>query len=322
MLSVELDIFSGMPNPTWILSPQEEKQLLDRIMANPQIMQPPFPKKTIDLGYRGMIIELVKEDDGVWSKARRQSLKNKAAYGAPLPSAFRIHGTTVGLGDNTEKWLAETSEKATSEVEDFLKSFTQEPGPDINTTPADKTAPQDGVDDATDKGSYRGCGANYYTGTNFSFWNGAYKTNNNCYNFAANYRNTYGNGNRATPGRRGGQPFTQFTPSFTRSNLISALLRDGWRNACAGSRNLTIALVVMPRGPTGPDFHFYRKVTGSGIWGHKPGLTPAKATDSSGKVITNPYTCDRRYRVNNRFYPGYTDFYGYFYQDNYTAIVS
>ena len=28
MLRVELDIFSGMPNPTWVLTEQEEKELL------------------------------------------------------------------------------------------------------------------------------------------------------------------------------------------------------------------------------------------------------------------------------------------------------
>ncbi|MFM7715957.1 MAG: hypothetical protein ACKO7A_25625 [Microcystis sp.] len=34
MLEVELDIFSGMPNPKWVLSEREEKELLDRDIAD------------------------------------------------------------------------------------------------------------------------------------------------------------------------------------------------------------------------------------------------------------------------------------------------
>ena len=40
MLEVELDIFSGMPNPAWILSEKEEKELIDRITSEPDQISP------------------------------------------------------------------------------------------------------------------------------------------------------------------------------------------------------------------------------------------------------------------------------------------
>jgi hypothetical protein len=45
--------------------------------------------------------------------------------------------------------------------------------------------------------------------------------------------------------------------------------------------------------------------SGSGtFWSHKPGGTAARNTDNSGRVITNPETCNRG---------PYTQFCGYFY---------
>ena len=36
MLEIELDIFSGMPNPTWILPEKEEAALFERLAADPR----------------------------------------------------------------------------------------------------------------------------------------------------------------------------------------------------------------------------------------------------------------------------------------------
>jgi hypothetical protein len=34
MLEVELDVFSGMPNPTWVLSQRQETTLYERLRAD------------------------------------------------------------------------------------------------------------------------------------------------------------------------------------------------------------------------------------------------------------------------------------------------
>jgi hypothetical protein len=54
-VDVELDIFSGVPNPTWTLTPVEAEELLRRLAA-----LPPAPPGALSghLGYRGVILTL------------------------------------------------------------------------------------------------------------------------------------------------------------------------------------------------------------------------------------------------------------------------
>ena len=40
MLEVELDIFSGMPNPTWVLSRRQEATLYELLSAEPNQISP------------------------------------------------------------------------------------------------------------------------------------------------------------------------------------------------------------------------------------------------------------------------------------------
>jgi len=51
---VEMDIFSGRPNPTWELSPQQTIELQQRVSA---LHQQVPPSRVFDgLGYRGLIV--------------------------------------------------------------------------------------------------------------------------------------------------------------------------------------------------------------------------------------------------------------------------
>jgi hypothetical protein len=144
------------------------------------------------------------------------------------------------------------------------------------------------VDIITDEGALASCASNYLTSSSdFSFWNGAaYVWDNNCYNYASNYRtNTF-----AQPGRQTGYTLT-FPP--TCSKVRTGCISDGWADTCRASNNLTICLVIWPStSPSTGDFHFYRKCSG-GLWCHKPGHTPAKNTDDSGNLITSPATANR-----------------------------
>jgi hypothetical protein len=256
MLQVELDIFSGRPNPSWILSPKEEKELLDRVAADPKILIPAAATSG-RLGYRGYVVTSVSEDAD-----------------KKLPSQFRIGGQP-GAEKDAGLWLLDTSEKPDTEVDDYLREVAH--GMIL------KDATELPHDAATDKGALATCGSNYFTSSSdFSFWNGAaYVRRNNCYNFAANYRsNTF-----AQPGNQSGHPFA-YPP--TCGGVGSSVRFDGWADSCRASNNLTIALVIWP----GNDFHFYRKCSGS-LWCHKPGQTPAKNTDDSGNLISSPQTANR-----------------------------
>ncbi|HEX2644056.1 MAG TPA: hypothetical protein VHU81_13770 [Thermoanaerobaculia bacterium] len=284
MLQVELDIFSGRPNPSWILSDKEEKELIDRVHADTSIIAP-VTAPAGGLGYRGYIVSEVKE--GQSGKAKQ------------LPSAFRIGGA-IEKDKSTSLWLLDTSEREDTEVDEFLRDFTSQA---IAAKPeARLQSEHDNLVSATDKGSLVACASNYFTSsTDFSFWNGAtYIRKNNCYNFAANHRtNTF-----AQPGRATGAMYT----AISCSNVGAATVHDGWANGCVASNNLTIALVIWPN----TDFHFYRKCA-NGLWCHKPGQTAARNYDNSGNLITNVETANRG---------GYTSFCGYYYADNSTIVVS
>jgi hypothetical protein len=133
---------------------------------------------------------------------------------------------------------------------------------------------------------------------NPDFWNKdpQVQRSNNCYNYATNRKtNTF-----AQPGQASGRwPNPLFCEGVT-----AGALSDGahHRFNCfpeSEKPRYLIALVIRP----GRDYHWYR-MHREGFWGHKPGQTPAKNTDNSGKVIYNPSACDRG---------PYTDFCGYFY---------
>ena len=52
-MKIELDVFSGRPNPQWSLSASDEAYLLEKLQNLPEI-----PSKSFDqpLGYRGMVV--------------------------------------------------------------------------------------------------------------------------------------------------------------------------------------------------------------------------------------------------------------------------
>ena len=141
------------------------------------------------------------------------------------------------------------------------------------------------------------CGTNIYTSdTDFSYWNDSYSVvNNNCYNFAADYRSdTF-----AQPGRKSGFTNCSLACDNAAGTISYCAAYDGFNAACWSGNEFYTCLVIDP----GYDYHWYR-LSANGHWCHKPGQTPARNYDDSGYWITNPETCDRGY---------YTVFCGYRY---------
>lgn len=331
MLEVELDIFSGMPNPKWVLSEREEKELLDRAIADPGQFSPAYtPDEQFSLGYRGLIVREIKTDQNLWSRTLLES-------NIPLPSEFRVGSKPTSLA--AAEWLLQTSEMRSkqSRVTDELREaaaagialiqspreaidpsdatiFTGEGDPEYSYLP---TVTGEGADTPFGSGeigsqgaTWWACSSNYFT-ANIAFFNDpAHVGRNNCYCFASNHRADV---RYALPGRRGGRPAT----SITCSGVISGLYADGWKDGCQPN-GLTIVLVIWPN----VDYHFYRLVTGSPNWwwGHKPGGTPAKYTDDCGHALYQ--VSGRGYSPINCCRGNYTNFCGYFYQNNSTAFVA
>lgn len=319
MLEVELDIFSGRPNPTWMLSEKEEKQLMERVLAEPkQLAAVDSPDEALGLGYRGFIIRQAKPDTGPWSTMKRPAgvrfaTELKAPRGL-LPLEFRV-GTRAGKGTSVADFLLRSSEREGEPVTDAVREVVrggvslipQVKGPTAPPARARAApAPRAPKDIGVEGGTWWACPSAYYNANAHVFNDPYYVARNNCYCFASNH---LANSRYALPGRRGGRPAT----SITCAGVIAGLRADGWVDTCQVN-TLTIAMVIWP----GVDYHFYRVVTGGPAWwwGHKPGGTPAKYTDNSGRSLANglsPYNCNRG---------AYTDFCGYFYQNNNTAFVA
>jgi hypothetical protein len=117
-----------------------------------------------------------------------------------------------------------------------------------------------------------------------AWWNdsGQKQFNNNCYNYATNYRtDTF-----AQPGRANAAMYTSLScasvrPAAVVDDLIAA---PGANNKCPREGHL-VALVIWP----GVDFHWYRKGR-NGYWSHKPGGTPVRNVDNSNQLDRFPFS--------------------------------
>ncbi|MDX1947527.1 MAG: hypothetical protein SFU86_19165 [Pirellulaceae bacterium] len=119
-----------------------------------------------------------------------------------------------------------------------------------------------------------------------AWWNdgGQRQANNNCYNYAANYRtDTF-----AQPGLAAGTMYGAFTGAdVSAAALADDLESTSLDNVCPEQGHL-VALVIAP----GVDFHWYRKGS-DGLWTHKPGGMATTNLDNSNQIITDPRTADR-----------------------------
>jgi hypothetical protein len=319
MLEVELDIFSGMPNPTWLLPEESEGSLYELLSADAgQISPVAAIEDNLGLGYRGLIVRRIKTDDGVWDQAQ-------AARGEPFPNEFRV-GPRLARGDSVAEWLLTTAERRDVRLDDELMEVVSRgvvlvptlDGPKEPTEEFDPEAVEEAevaVDvprepDVGEHETWWACGSNYFSANAHLFNHPDHITRNNCYCFASNHMPDI---RYALPGKRGGAPAT----SITCDGVIAGLMADGWTPGCQ-QNSLTIALVVWPH----YDYHFYRLVTGGPFWwwGHKPGGTKAKYTDDCGHPIYQ--YMGKGYAPNNICRGAYVDFCDYFYQNNWTAYVA
>jgi hypothetical protein len=269
-LRITIDIFSGRPNPVFEVSGNRAREILERVRPTRRLSKGEMPSPDFRLGYRGLVIE------------------RKGAGGRDLPPMFRLAaGAVYGRGlshlvadPDVEEFIAGSrilgprlkgvrrlpgilkTEMARLKhfQEDFrLPYFPWPPKPVCRCAPLYEPA----------------------------WWNdgGQKQWNNNCYNYATNYRtDTF-----AQPGRAAGAMYTSLTCGSVRPAAIADALihTPGANNKCPKEGHL-VALVIWP----GVDFHWYRKGR-NGRWSHKPGGTQVTNLDNSGDVITDPRTADR-----------------------------
>jgi len=307
MLRVEVEIFSGRPNPSWIVTNESlEQKVLKTVGADRAIAGKPGAGFQ-GLGFRGMVVQRLGDNDDI--------------------AATKIPQTFV-LGTGTGEKLKAGGELAIALAKEMLKSA-QIVMPEHQLTPIDREMRDLIISALTEAiknprkerpakiaravmrrrtiGDAKCTQCQYEISLfNPAFWNSnpSVQRNNNCYNYARNWRtDTF-----AQPGRASGHP-----NSVMQCAQVSAAGRfDGLVDRCrclpaSEYPRRLMALVIWPN----VDYHWYRHQQG-GFWGHKPGQTPAKNTDNSGVVIANPETCNRG---------GYVNFCGYFYAGKSVVIA-
>ena len=278
-LRIEIDIFSGRPNPVVELNDRQSREVLG-MLADARRLEagepglPPVPT----LGYRGLIVQQV------------------GAPAAGLPRTFRFaHGTIFGLrtpmvtaDDALEQFITERAilqragvdrklgKVVEREIERFRRLRLRLPWrpvkfPPIRIRPRCRCAP-------------------LYEP---AWWNdgGQKQLRNNCYNYGSNYRTDRFRliAGGSQPGAAAGAMYTSLTGPAVRAAAIADGVIDSpsANNRCPAEGHL-VALVIAP----GVDFHWYRKGR-NGRWTHKPGSTPVINVDNSNAIITDPRTADR-----------------------------
>lgn len=299
MLRIEIDIFSGRPNPVWMITDADAvKEVLG--MAGEA---------------RQAIAKLGSGYDGVgFREVRVSHLGDEGSSKRGVPASFAL-GSTAAEDFKTSGELARrlidlmpTKSDITmvehamtpinSEMRDLvgaeLERFLEKPP---RPRPAPKPAPPSNPLISTISDSK--CDQCRYEVSQFNpgFWNNAAtQPYNNCYNYARNWRtNTF-----AQPGRAHGAQ----TGTMACNTVAAAAMADGLKKRCnclpdSEFPRRLMALVIWP----GVDYHWYRHQRG-GFWGHKPGGTAARNVDNNNVLITNPETCARG---------GYVNFCEYFY---------
>jgi hypothetical protein len=310
MLQITIDIFSGRPSPSWVIDDEEEAQaILKEIATNREVIGQTAPEIE-RLGYRGVSLDFLADDlEREFNLPGSFVIANGTSGDEPkgLEIATRLVENMLKFSpaDETRAVLTPQDENLQklllSELASFPEVISRLPPTERLSQPDPSGAQKKALDLSEDaKKAAAKATVCYYEVWWFNpgFWNNSSRVrrNNNCYNYARNWRtDTF-----AQPGRASGHyPYT-----ITCGNVRDAALSDGahLRYDCfpASERpRWLMALVIWP----GWDYHWYRKHR-EGFWGHKPGSTRAKNTDNSGHVIFNPRTCDRG---------PYTDFCAYFY---------
>jgi hypothetical protein len=300
MLRITADVFSGRPNPSWLIEDEAEARAALRELARNRDLYAHGEAVTGGLGLRGFRLEPLGDE-----LAQDYGLGDSAyvSVTGATSDAVPFAGRLVGLIGRDGVSLDEAPGDAVSleqPLADFLTAqleataltaTSQVPATDGRAASAEEAAAP--VTCTIELGAF-----------NPGFWNNdpTVRASNNCYNYASNWRtNTF-----AQPGRGCGTMYTRIDCA----EVSRGALCDGMHHRfdCfpdTEKPRYLVALVIAP-GPGFVDYHWFRKQK-EGFWGHKPGGTAARNTDNSNQVIVNPETANRG---------PYTIFCGYFYGCN------
>lgn len=269
-LRITIDVFSGRENPVIELSDRDSKAALERLLPERRLKRAEAITPVNTLGYRGMLIEQV--SGGTRKLPRQFRIINGSLFGDDLKHRSAdeefeeyIYGSKTiirraRMGKDFDKYLKREVRRYRRQAKDYKHKKPKWP-------------------------QKRRCiCAPLYEP---AWWNdsGQRQYNNNCYNYATNYRSdTY-----AQPGRAAGGQYTALTCAAVRPAAeLDELIRYTKKNISCPKDGHLVALVVAPQW----DFHWYR-MGHNRKWTHKPGWGEVTHLDNSGDAISDPRTADR-----------------------------
>lgn len=295
MLQITTDVFSGRPNPSWIVDEKEARDIFKEITANREVIAE-VGSGYQGLGYRGVFLEPLADDlREEFDLPPSFMIANGASRDEPggLEIAKRLVEDMPKYPARDEAAAAltpldeEMQELLLDQMAAFPKVISEMPPKTVRFSDLRKTEESTDVTCSIELCSF-----------NPNFWNKDRKTQekNNCYNYGRNKKtNTF-----AQPGRA--SKYKPYPYPMRCNHIVKAAKSDGAHSfsVCfpdSERPRWLMALAVWP----GTDYHWYRMHV-EGFWGHKPGPSAARNTDDAGSIITDPKTCARR---------KYTNFCGY-----------
>ena len=290
-LKLTIDVFTGRPNPSFVLPEAQVRTLLNKIsfgsFKKRTENSEPFPSM---LDYRGIILEQEGKKLSADLPPRVQFTPGYAythdriaeAEFLPVIESFVLDRLDSFKGT---KGIKSLKKKLKKHMDDFYEKCPKWRKNHRKWYPGL-------LKDFYKRIRYKACYCSPLP--DLDAWNTDpnIQWNNNCYNYGTNYRtDTY-----AQPGFASGQEENDLSACSVPSGHISARMgaeADGLialpsnNNTCPGTGHL-VALVISPDS----DYHWYRKGR-NGKWSHKMGGSPATILDNSGNSITDPRTADR-----------------------------
>jgi len=280
MLRVTIDIFSGRPNPVVELKGDKAKDALKRLQPVRNIEGADAAVETVPafskLGYRGLIIE---------------QMEDRSDF---LPDSFRLaHGELFGenlahlaADSDFEEYIIEAAELQNVDAgDDFRRMLKAEMAKARDARKSDEVRPiiqPPFFKRILEENKIAPCSPLYEPG----WWNdgGQRQWNNNCYNYASNYRtDTF-----AQPGLAAGTMYSAISVDEVKKAALADCLEDAPKANNPPAEGHLVALVIAP----GWDYHWYR-MNRNCSWSHKPGSTQATNLDNAGAKIIDPRAADR-----------------------------